>query len=195
MLIKIITPMTDDAIFCLEVAEEKMQHAIEHLEREFLKIRAGKANPSMLSGVKVEYYGAHTPIEQTANINTPDPRQIVIQPFDKSSIHDIEKAIINANLGFNPQNEGEILRIQVPPLTEERRIELVKKAKAVDEDTKIGIRNARRQANEEAKQLEKDGLSEDETKHLTDEIQKLTDKYIGLADTEFEKKEKDIMTV
>ncbi len=187
--------MTDDAILCLEEAEEKMQHAIQHLEREFQKIRAGKANPNMLSGVRVDYYGVSTPIEQTANINTPDPRQIIVQPFDKSTIHEIEKAILNANLGFNPQNEGEQIRIQVPPLTEERRLELVKKAKHVGEETKIGIRNARRHANEEAKKLEKEGMAEDEAKQLEDEIQKLTDKYIEKVDTLVEAKEKDIMTV
>jgi ribosome recycling factor len=187
--------MTDDAILCLEEAEEKMQHAIEHLEREFQKIRAGKANPNMLSGVRVDYYGVSTPIEQTSNINTPDPHQIIVQPFDKSSIHEIEKAIQNANLGFNPQNEGEILRIKVPQLTEERRIELVKKAKHVGEETKIGVRNARRHANDEAKQLEKDGMPEDEAKHLMDEIQKLTDKFTEKIDDLVEAKEKDVMTV
>lgn len=187
--------MTDDAILCLEEAEEKMQHAIEHLEREFQKIRAGKASPGMLNGVRVEYYGTMTPIEQTANINTPDARQIIVQPFDKSSIHAIEKAIQQANLGFNPMNEGELLRISVPPLTEERRYDLVKKAKHVGEETKIGIRNARRSANDEAKALEKDGLPEDESKHLMDEIQKLTDKYIVEIDKLIESKEKDVMTV
>ena len=187
--------MTDDAILCLEEAEEKMQHSIDHLEKEFLKIRAGKASPSMLSGVRVEYYGVSTPIEQTANINTPDARQIIVQPFDKSIIHDIEKAIMNANLGFNPQNEGEIIRIQVPPLTEERRIEMVKKAKHVGEETKIGVRNVRRHANDEAKNLEKDGMPEDDAKHLTDEIQKLTDKFIDEIDKLTDLKEKDVMTV
>jgi len=187
--------MTDDAILCLEEAKEKMEHAIQHLEREFQKIRAGKANPNMLSGVRVDYYGVSTPIEQTSNINTPDPRQIIVQPFDKSTIHEIEKAILNANLGFNPQNEGELIRIQVPPLTEERRIELVKKAKHVGEETKIGIRNARRHANDEAKKLEKEGMAEDEAKRLEEEIQKLTDKYIAKVDELVEAKEEDIMTV
>jgi len=187
--------MTDDAILCLEEAEEKMQHAIEHLEKEFLKIRAGKANPNMLSGVRVDYYGASTPIEQTSNINTPDPRQIIVQPFDKSTIQDIEKAILNANLGFNPQNEGEILRIQVPPLTEERRLSMVKLAKHVGEETKIGIRNARRHGNDEAKKFEKEGMAEDEAKHLVDEIQKLTDQYIEKVDNLVEAKEKDVMTI
>ncbi len=187
--------MTDDAILCLEEAEENMQHALHHLEREFQKIRAGKASPGMLAGVRVDYYGVSTPIEQTANINTPDPRQIIVQPFDKSTIHEIEKAILNANLGFNPQNEGEIIRINVPPLTEERRIELVKKAKTAAEETKVGVRNARRHANEEAKKLEKEGMPEDDTKYLMDEIQKLTDTYIEKIDNLLEMKEKDIMTV
>jgi ribosome recycling factor len=187
--------MTDDAILCLEEVEEGMNHAIQHLEKEFLKVRAGKANPSMLTGVRVEYYGVSTPIEQTANINTPDPRQIIVQPFDKSTINAIEKAILNANLGFNPQNEGDIIRINVPPLTEERRRDLVKKAKTIAEDTKIGIRNNRRNGNDEAKKLEKDGMAEDEAKHLIDQIQKLTDKYIERVDQLFEEKEKDILTV
>ncbi|HEY9115691.1 MAG TPA: ribosome recycling factor [Bacteroidales bacterium] len=187
--------MTDDAQLCIEEAREKMDQAIDHIEREFSKLRAGKASPSMLNGIRVEYYGTMAPIEQTANINTPDPRQIIVQPFDKSTIHLIEKAIMNANLGFNPQNEGEIIRINVPPLTEERRKDLVKKAKAVAEDTKIGIRNDRRKANEEAKKLEKEGLSEDETKYLLDEIQKLTDEYSAKVDELFSLKEKDILTV
>jgi ribosome recycling factor len=187
--------MTDDAILCLEEAEEKMMHAIEHLEREFQKIRAGKANPNMLSGVRVDYYGVSTPIEQTSNINTPDPRQIIVQPFDKSTIHEIEKAIQNANLGFNPMNEGELIRINVPPLTEERRLELVKKARHVGEETKVGVRNARRHANDEAKKLEKDGMPEDDTKQLMDEIQKLTDQYAKKIDELVEAKESDVMTV
>ncbi len=187
--------MTDDAILCMEEVEESMQHAIVHLEKEFLKVRAGKASPAMMAGVRVEYYGVSTPLEQTSNINTPDARQIIIQPFDRSVINEIEKAILNANLGFNPQNEGDIIRINVPPLTEERRLELVKKAKAIVEDTKIGIRNARRHGNDEAKQLEKDGLPEDDSKRLMDEIQKLTDKYTENIDNLFEAKEKDILTV
>ncbi len=187
--------MEEEASFCLEEVKESMQDAIKHLEKEFLKVRAGKATPAMLAGVRVEFYGVLTPIEQTSNINTPDARQIVIQPFDRSTIHEIEKAILNANLGFNPQNEGDIIRINVPPLTEERRIDLVKKAKAIAEDTKIGIRNARRHGNDEAKSLEKDGLPEDESKRLMDEIQKLTDKYSEKVDKLFDEKEKDILTV
>ena len=187
--------MTDDAIFVLEETEESMEHSIRHLEKEFQKIRTGKANPGMLSGIRVEYYGTLTPIEQTANINTPDPHSIVIQPFDKSTIYDIKKAIMNANLGFNPVNEGDNLRVNVPPLTEERRLDLVKKAKQVTEDAKVAIRNVRRGANDDAKKLEKENIPEDDVKHLLDEIQKLTDKYVGKTETLFEVKEKDIMTI
>ncbi len=187
--------MTDDALLVLEEAEENMQKAIGHLEHEFSKIRAGKANPAMLRGILVDFYGVPTPIEQTSSINTPDARQIIVQPFDKSTIHEIEKAILNANLGFNPSNEGEILRINVPPLTEERRHSLVKQAKSVAEDTKIGVRNDRRKANDELKKLEKEGMAEDEAKRATDEVQKLTDKYIDKIDKLLGLKEKDILTV
>jgi len=187
--------MTDDSILCLEEAKEGMQDSIEHLKKEYLTIRAGKASPAMLSGVLVDYYGTKTPIERTANISTPDPRMIVVQPFDKSTIHEIEKAIMNSGLGFNPMNEGELLRINVPPLTEERRQNLVKQAKTVTEDTKIGIRNHRKAANDQAKQLEKEGVSEDEVKRLMEEIQKLTDSSIKEVDELFELKEQDILTV
>ena len=143
--------MTDDAILCLEEVEENMQDAINHLNKEFLKVRAGKASPSMLAGVRVEYYGTSTPIEQTSNINTPDARQIIVQPFDRSTINDIEKAILNANLGFNPMNNGETIIITVPALTEERREELAKQAKTETEEAKVAIRNARKEANNEVK--------------------------------------------
>lgn len=187
--------MTDESQFILDETSENMDNAITHLEREFQKVRASKASPSMLNGVMIEYYGTVVPIEQTANINTPDPRQIVVQPFDKSSIHAIEKAIMAANLGFNPMNEGEILRINVPALTEERRRELVKRAKAIAEDTKVGVRNIRRTANEEAKKLEKSGVPEDEVKLLIEKIQELTNKYIQKIDKLTELKESDILTV
>jgi ribosome recycling factor len=166
-----------------------------HLEKEFNKIRAGKASPAMLGGVLVEYYGTTVPIEQTSNINTPDPRQIIVQPFDKSSINAIEKAILAANLGFNPQNEGEIIRINVPPLTEERRKDLVKRAKNEAEEAKISIRNARRQGNDEARKMEKEGLPEDDAKRLVESVQELTDKYSQEVDKLLDLKEKDIMTV
>ncbi|MFA8451330.1 MAG: ribosome recycling factor [Bacteroidales bacterium] len=187
--------MTDDALMCLEEAKESMENALAHLKRELHKIRAGKATPSMLDGVMVEFYGVPTPIAQTSNISTPDARQIVIQPFDKSTIYDVEKAILQANLGFNPQNEGEVLRIVVPPLTEERRIDLAKKAKNEAEDAKVSIRNSRRSGNDEAKKLEKEGLSEDESKRLQEKIQDLTNDYIKKVDEILAAKETDIMTV
>ncbi len=187
--------MTEESQFIIEAAKEGMDHAIEHYERELQKIRAGKSSPSMLNGVMVDYYGAHTPIERVANINTPDPRQIIVQPFDKSSIYAIEKAIMAANLGFNPMNEGEILRINVPPLTEERRKDLVKRAKNEAEEAKVSIRNTRRHANDEAKQLEKDGVPEDEVKRLIEKIQEMTNAFIAKVDKVLEIKEKDILTV
>lgn len=187
--------MTDEAEFVLDAAREQMENSIIHLEKEFAKIRAGKASPSMLGGVIVEYYGSYVPIEQTANINTPDARQIIVQPFDKSSIGAIEKAIMAANLGFNPSNEGDQIRINVPPLTEERRKGLVKMAKVESEDAKISVRSARRQANEEAKALEKDGAPEDDVKRLVEKIQELTDEFIKKVDHFTELKEKDILTV
>jgi len=172
-----------------------MQNALIHLEKEFQKIRAGKASPQMLEGVRIDYYGVMTPIEQTASISTPDARQIIVQPWDKSVIGIIEKAIQAANLGFNPRNEGEILRIIVPALTEERRKELFKKAKTEAENARISIRNIRRSANETAKKLEKEGVPEDEADKLEEDIQKLTDDYISKVDKILETKEKDIMTV
>jgi len=187
--------MNEEVQFCLDEAEESMQNAMFHLEKGFQKIRAGKASPQMLDGVMVNYYGVPTAIAQTANINTPDPRQIIVQPWDKSILHDIEKAILAANLGFNPSNEGEVLRILVPAITEQRRLELVKQAKAEAEKSKIGIRSARRSANEYIKQLEKEGLAEDEAKRTQDTIQELTNKFIEKVDKLMDAKENDIMKV
>lgn len=187
--------MTEEIQFCLDEAKESMQLAISHLGKGFQKIRAGKASPQMLEGVMVDFYGVPTPISQTANINTPDPRQIIVQPWDKSIIHDIEKAILSANLGFNPSNEGEVLRINVPAITEQRRLELVKQAKAEAENTKISIRNSRRSANDYIKQLEKEGLAEDEAKRAQDAIQDLTNKYTSKVDSLADAKEEDIMKV
>jgi ribosome recycling factor len=160
-----------------------------------MKIRAGKSSPMMLDSVFVDYYGVRTPLNQVANIATPDPRSIVVQPWDKSMIEPIEKAIQAANLGFNPQNNGDLLRIAVPPLTEERRKQLVKQVKAEGETAKVGIRNSRRDANEELKQLKKDGISEDEISEGEEKIQKLTDQFISGVDTALEVKEKDIMQI
>ena len=179
--------MTEDSQFVLDEATESMDNTIKHLEHEFQGIRAGKASPA--------YYGTTVPIEQTANIGCIDARMIVVQPFDKSALNNIAKAILNANLGFNPMNNGEVLRISVPALTEERRQELVKRTKTAAEEAKVGIRGIRRNANDDAKKLEKDTISEDESKLLQEEIQKLTDKYIKKIDDLTELKSKDIMTV
>ncbi|MBE0661311.1 MAG: ribosome recycling factor [Bacteroidales bacterium] len=187
--------MNEETQFVLDEAEESMQHALKHLERELHKIRAGKASPQMLESVKIDYYGVITPIDQVSNINTPDPRQIIVQPWDKNMLPVIEKAIQAANLGFNPQNNGEILRILVPSLTEERRRDLVKIAKNETESAKVAVRNIRRSANESAKKLEKDGIPEDEVKHLEKEIQVLTDRFIEKVEHLMEAKDKDIMTV
>jgi ribosome recycling factor len=187
--------MHEEIEFTLEEAKEGMHNAVLHLEKELQKVRAGKASPQMLEGVKIDYYGAMTPIDQTANVSTPDARQIIVQPWDKSVLGLIEKAILAANLGFNPKNEGEILRIVVPALTEERRKDLVRKAKAEAENAKISIRNIRRIANETAKQLKKDGVPEDEVDKLETDIQKLTDEHIIKVDKILEGKEKDILTV
>lgn len=187
--------MEDDVQILIESTEEKMQKAIDHLDHELGKIRAGKANPRMLDDVMVEYYGTMTPLQQVASINTPDPRTIAIQPWEKGMIQPIEKAIMNANLGLNPDNNGEIVRINVPPLTEERRQDLVKHVKKEGEEARISIRNARRETNDELKKLKKDGLPEDMEKDAEDQVQKLTDKFTKKVEEMLEKKEKDIMTV
>ena len=176
-------------------AKVNMDKAIDHCESELQKIRAGKASPSMLDDITVEYYGTPTPLSQVGSVNTPDARTIVIQPWEKSLLGPIEKAIKEANLGVNPQNDGVIIRINVPPLTEERRRELVKKAKAEAETGKVAIRNIRKDANEKIRKLKSDGVSEDEMKVGEAEVQKLTDAYIVKVDKHLEVKEKDIMTV
>lgn len=176
-------------------ARALMDKAIDHAEGELQKIRAGKANPSMLDDVQVDYYGSPTPLNQVGSVNTPDARTIVIQPWEKSLLSAIEKAIMEANLGVNPQNDGVIIRINVPPLTEERRRDLVKKAKAEAETGKIAIRNIRKDANEKIRRLKSEGVSEDEMKVGEHEVQKLTDSYIQKVDQLSEAKEKDIMTV
>jgi ribosome recycling factor len=176
-------------------AKASMERAIDHCEGELQKIRAGKASPSMLDDIVVDYYGSPTPLNQVGSVNTPDARTIVIQPWEKSLLNGIEKAIKEANLGVNPQNDGVIIRINVPPLTEERRRDLVKKAKGEAENGKIAIRNIRKDANEKIRKLKSDGASEDEMKAGEGEIQKLTDSYIVKVDHLSEAKEKDIMTV
>ncbi|MCK5775821.1 MAG: ribosome recycling factor [Bacteroidales bacterium] len=187
--------MLEESKMILDDAKDSMKESLKHLDNEFIKIRTGKASPKMLLGVKADFYGSQTPIEQMANISTPDARQIVVQPWDKNTLAPIEKAIMNANLGLNPMNDGELLRISVPPLTEERRLNLVKQAKAQAEDTKVGIRNIRRSANEMAKGLKDDGVSEDAISNLEMDIQTATDKYIKLVDEVFVVKEIDITTI
>jgi ribosome recycling factor len=187
--------MNEEIAFLYDEAEEKMGNAVSHLERELVKIRAGKANPQMLDGVRVDYYGTMSPLSQVSNINTPDPRSIIVQPWEKTMLGPIEKAIMAANLGFNPQNDGQIIRIVVPPLTEERRKDLVKKAKAEAENGKVSIRNARREAIDSGKKLEKEGVPEDEVKRFESDIQELTNKFIQKIDKLLEIKESDIMTI
>lgn len=179
----------------LGAAEESMDKALEHLDYELGKIRAGKANPHVLDDVKVEYFGAPTPLNQVANVSVPDPRTIAVKPWEKSMIGPIEKAIMAANLGLNPDNNGEMIRIMIPPLTEERRRDLAKMAKRTCEDTKIAIRNIRRDAIEDLKKLKKDGLGEDLQKDKEGEIQKLHDVHVKNVDEMYAAKEKDIMTV
>jgi ribosome recycling factor len=187
--------MDEDVQLVHDIAKEKMDNAITHLETELSRIRAGKANPHILDGIKVDYYGSQTPLNQVSNVSTPDPRTIAIQPWEKSMIDVIEKAIMAANIGLTPANNGELIRINVPPLTEERRKNLVKQVKQEGEAAKVSIRNARRDANEEIKDLQKDGLPEDMAKKAEGEIQKLTDEYSEKADREVEQKEKDILTI
>jgi ribosome recycling factor len=179
----------------LEEAKEQMERAIKHTKSELQKIRAGKASPNMLDGLMVMYYGNPTPINQVASVSTPDARSIIIKPFEKGSIPEIEKAIINSDLGFNPQNDGDIVRISIPPPTEERRIALSKQAKNEAEDGKISIRNSRKEANDELKKLLKESVSEDDVKDGEDSVQKLTDTYVKRIDEILEHKEKEIMTV
>ena len=179
----------------LDDAKTSMEKAIDHADNELSKIRAGKASPAMLDGIMVDYYGTPTPLSQIGNVNTPDARTIVIQPWEKSLLSAIEKAIMEAELGVNPQNDGVIIRINVPPLTEERRKDLVKKVKAEAENGKIAVRNIRKDINEKIRKLKTDGVSEDEMKTGEGEVQKLTDSYIIKVDKMSDAKEKDIMTV
>ncbi len=187
--------MNEEIQMALDDAAEKMTAAIEHLGNELTKIRAGRATPSMLDGVMVNYYETPTPLSQVANINTLDARTISVQPWEKSILDEIVKGILNANLGLNPQNNGELILINVPVLTEERRKELVKRAKAEGEHAKVSIRNNRKEANDFIKSLEKDGLAEDTAKNAESEVQKLTDKYTSKVDALVDAKEADIMKV
>ena len=179
----------------LEDAKATMDKAIDHTEAELSKIRAGKATPSMLDGLMVDYYGTPTPLSQIGTVNTPDARTLVIQPWEKSLLMVIEKCIMESNLGLNPQNDGSIIRLNIPPLTEERRKDLVKRVKEEAEKGRIAVRNIRKDANEKIKKLKADGVSDDEIKVGEADVQKLTDSYIAKVDAHAEVKEKDIMTV
>ncbi len=184
--------MDEDVKFILEATKESMDGAILHLEKALVKIRAGRANPSMLSSVMVDYYGSQTPLSQVSNVNTPDARTLSVQPWEKNMLSEIETAIMNANLGFNPMNNGEMVIINVPPLTEERRIQLVKQAKSEAEEAKISIRSARQEANKEIKNL---GISEDLEKNAEIDIQELTNTYTEKIDSILHVKEAEIMKV
>ena len=184
--------MNEEVKFVIESTKELMHTSIEHLEHELTNIRAGKASPMMLKSVMVDYYGSSTPLSQVANVNTIDAHTITVQPWEKSLIHEIEKGIMAANLGFNPMNNGESVIINVPILTEERRRELAKQAKSLTEDAKVSIRNDRKEANSELKKLE---ISEDLLKNAEIDIQELTQKYSKVADEHYVIKEKEIMKV
>ncbi len=184
--------MNEEAQFIIDSTKEAMTNALAHLEKKLANIRAGKASPTMLAGVMVDYYGSPTPLNQVANVSTPDAMTLSIQPWEKTLIPEIEKGIHVANLGFNPMNNGESVIINVPPLTEERRKDLVKQAKAEAEDTKVGVRNDRKQANNELKKLE---ISEDLLKNLEIDVQELTDSHIKKIEDYLEIKQKEIMTV
>ena len=187
--------MSDDLELILEEAREGMKKALNHLESELIKIRAGKANPQMLDGLTVDYYGSPTALNQIGNVSVMDARTVTIQPWEKNMLQPIERAIINANLGVTPQNDGNIIRLFMPPLTEERRKEFVKRAGGEGEQSKVAIRSIRRDAIEQIKRLQKDGLSEDEAKDAEKEIQEITDKNIALVEKHLAAKEKEIMAV
>jgi len=187
--------MTEEIDFILDSTEESMSGSIAHLEKAFLNIRAGKASPAMLGSVFVDYYGSQSPLSQVAKLSVPDARTITIQPFEKNMLHPIEKAIMVANIGFNPMNNGDVIIISVPPLTEERRRELAKQAKVEAEDAKIGIRNVRKDSNNEIKKLEKEGTSEDICKSAEEEVQNLTNSFIRKVDELLADKEAEIMKV
>jgi ribosome recycling factor len=185
----------EDVQLTLELAEDSMKKAISHLEAELTKIRAGKANPQMLDGIMVDYYGSPTPINQVGNITVLDARTISIQPWEKNMLQPIERAIIASNIGINPQNDGVNIRLFLPPLTEERRRELVKKCQGEGEHSKVSVRNIRRDAVEGIKKLQKNGLSEDAAKDAEEEVQQLTNRYISVVDKHLTTKEKEIMAI
>lgn len=187
--------MNEEVELIFEMARERMEKAIEHLDNELMRIRAGKANIHILDGITVDYYGAPTPLNQVSNISTPDAKTIMIQPWEKTMIDPIEKALMNSNVGITPMNNGEVIRLMIPQLTEERRKILVKQVRHEGENARVSLRNSRRDANDEYKQMQKDGLSEDAAKIAEDQIQKLTDEFTEKVDKIIEAKEEDIMTI
>ncbi len=187
--------MEEEIKMYLDEARELMEKAVQHTQREFTKIRAGKASPEMLNGIMVDYYGVMTPIGQVAGINTPDARTIALKPFEKSMIGKIEKAIKDSDLGIQPNNDGELIRLSMPPLTEERRQKLVKQVKQEGEAGKVSVRNIRKDINSSLKELQKDGASEDSIKKAEEKVQKFTDEFIVKVDEIVGKKENELMTV
>jgi ribosome recycling factor len=187
--------MSDELNSIKDQASDNMDKAISHLEAELVKVRAGKANPNLVDGIVVDYYGTPTPISQVGNISVADARTLTIQPWEKNMLQPIERAIIAANIGITPQNDGNMIRLFMPPLTEERRKELVKRSHNEGEQSKVAIRNIRRDAMEQVKKLQKNGLSEDVCKDAEKNIQEMTDRYIALVDKHLAAKEKEIMTV
>jgi len=187
--------MNEEVQLIYDMTRERMEKAIEHLDNELIRIRAGKANVHILDGILVDYYGTATPLNQVSNISTPDAKTIMIQPWEKTMIDPIEKALMNSSVGITPVNNGEVIRLGIPQLTEERRRDLVKQVKSEGENARVSVRNSRREANDEYKQMQKDGLSEDEAKDAEAEIQKLTNEFSEKVDKIVEAKEEDIMTI
>lgn len=187
--------MNEDVELIIEETKERMQKTTDHLEHELARLRAGRATPLLLDGITVDYYGVNSPLSQVSNINTPDPKTILIQPWEKTMLGTIEKAIMAANIGLTPMNNGEVIRISIPALTEERRQQLVKQVRNEGETARISIRNARKWANDELKQLLKNGLPEDVEKNAAENVQAITDEYNSKVDKIISLKEKDVMTV
>ena len=187
--------MNEEVQLVFEMTRERMEKSLEHLDNELVRIRAGKANVHILDGVMVDYYGTETPLNQVSNISTPDAKTILVQPWEKTMIDPIEKALMNSNVGITPSNNGDAIRLSIPPLTEERRKDLFKQVKNEGEHARVSLRNSRRDANDEYKQMQKDGLSEDETKTAEDRIQKLTDEFSEKVEKIVEAKESEIMTI
>jgi ribosome recycling factor len=185
----------EDVQFFIDEAKDHMEKSLHHVAQALAKIRAGRAMPSMLDGITVNYYGNQTPINQVASVNTPDAKTIMIKPWEKGVLGEIEKSIINSDLGLNPVNDGELIRLNIPPLTEERRIDLTKQIKQEGEHGKVSIRNVRKEANDSLRKLLKEHVSEDMVRNAEAEVQKLTDEYTTKIDELLEKKEQDIMTV